>query len=165
MGKMEKFLIFDSIMLDISEQKLAEEALRESEEKYRTILENIEDGYFEVDIAGNFTFFNDSLCEMFGYSKDELMGMNNRQYMDEENAKKLYQTFNTVYTTGKSDKGFDWEIIRKDGSKRYVEASVSLRKDAEGRPIGFQGIVRDITERKVVENELKDSEIRYHDLF
>ena len=60
------------------EREQAEEALKESEEKYRTILESIEDGYFEVDTAGNFTFFNDSLCEIHGYTKDEMMGMNNR---------------------------------------------------------------------------------------
>lgn len=88
-----------------TERKRAEEALRESEEKYRTILESIEDGYFEVDIRGNFTFFNDSMCKISGYTKDELMGMNNRQYMNQENAKKVYQTVNKVYTTGKPDKG------------------------------------------------------------
>ena len=137
-------------MVDVTQRRRTEEALRESEEKYRTILASIEDGYFEVDIAGNFTFFNDSLCKILAYSKDELMGMNNRQYTDEENAKKLYKTFNKVYTTGKPDKGFDWEIIRKDGGKRYVEASVSLRKDPEGKPTGFRGIIRDITERKQV---------------
>ncbi|MBW1737571.1 MAG: PAS domain S-box protein, partial [Deltaproteobacteria bacterium] len=70
---------------DITERVQAEEALRDSEEKYRTILESIEDGYYEVDIAGNFTFFNDSLSKILGYSKDELMGMNSRQYTDEEN--------------------------------------------------------------------------------
>ena len=143
---------------DITDRKLVKKALQESEKKYRTILENIEDGYFEVDIAGNFTFFNDSLCEMFGYSKDELMGMNNRQYMDEENAKKLYQTFNTVYTTGKSDKGFDWEIIRKDGTERSVESSVSLRTDAEGEPIGLRGVVRDITEKRRLETQLQHAQ-------
>ena len=140
---------------EITERKLAEEALRESEEKYRTILESVEDGYFEVDIAGNFTFFNDSLCEMLGYPKDELMGMNNRQYTDEEDAKELYQTFNTVYRTGKPDKGFDWEIIRKDGTRRSVESSVSLRTDAEGEPIGFRGVVRDITEKQRLERQLQ----------
>ena len=71
------------------ERKRAEEALRQSEEKYRTILENIQDGYFEVDLAGNFTFVNDSVVPILGYSKDELIGMNNRQYTDTENAKKL----------------------------------------------------------------------------
>jgi PAS domain-containing protein len=53
---------------EITVRKQAEEALRESEEKYRTILESIENGYFEVDVHGNFTFFNDSLCEILGYS-------------------------------------------------------------------------------------------------
>jgi len=132
-------------------QKKAEEALRESEEKHRTILESIEDGYYEVDIPGNFTFFNDSMCKMLGYPKDEMMDMNNRQYMDQGNANKVYEVFNRVYKTGKPDKGFDWEFIRKDGDKRYVETSVSLMKDAESQPIGFRGILRDITERKQAE--------------
>jgi PAS domain S-box-containing protein len=67
---------------DITESKRTEKALRESEEKYRNILESIEEGYFEVDSAGNFTFFNDSLRKILGYSKHELMGMNNRQYVE-----------------------------------------------------------------------------------
>ena len=138
---------------DIMEQKLAEETLRTSEEKYRTILESIEDGYFEVDIPGNLTFFNDSLCKTLGYSRDELMGMNSRQYTDEENAKKVYQTFNKVYTTGQPDKGFDWELIKKDGTKIYVEASISLRKDPEGQAIGFIGVSRDISERRQAEQD------------
>jgi PAS domain S-box-containing protein len=139
---------------DISERRQAEEALRGSEEKYRTILENIEDGYFEVDIAGNLTFFNKALCKILGYCNSELTGMNNRQYLDRENAQKVYQSFNKVYTTGHPDKGFDWEIIRKDGIKRDVEASISLMRDMAGRPIGFRGIVRDITDRKLMEQEL-----------
>ncbi len=142
-----------AILTDITSLKQAEESLRVSEKKYRTILESIEDGYFEVDILGNLTFFNNSLCEILGYSRDELMGMNNRQFTDEENAKEVYQTFNTVYTTGKPDKGFDWELIRKDGSKRYVEASVSLRKDSEGKPIGFRGVARDVGERRQAEED------------
>ena len=146
------------MITDYTPQKRAEIALQESEEKYRNILESIEDGYFEVDNAGNLTFFNDSLSKILGYSKDELMGMNNQQYMDEENAKKLYQTFNKVYTTGKPEKGFDWEIIRKDGNKRYVESSVSLRTDPEGQPTGFRGIVRDVTERKRTDKALRDSQ-------
>ena len=144
---------FVAIVRDITESKRAEEALRESEEKYRTILEDIEDGYFEVDIAGNFTFFNDPMCEINGYSRDEMMGMNNRQYMDKENAKKVYQAFNRVYTTGKPSKEFGWEITRKDGTKRFIEASFSLIRNSEGEPIGFRGIVRDITERKEAEEE------------
>jgi len=150
---------------EIAERKQAEEELRESEEKYRTILASIEDGYFEVDISGSFTFFNDSLCKILGYPKDELMGMNSRQYTDEENAKKLYHTFNTVYKMGNPRKDFYWEIIRKDGNKKNVETSISLMKDTEGKAIGFRGVVRDITERKHVEEELQNREERFRNLF
>jgi PAS domain S-box-containing protein len=140
---------------DATESKQAEDALRHSEEKYRTILEDIQEGYFEVDFSGNFTFFNDSIYRFLGYSKEELMGMNNRQYTDKENSKILFQAFNKVYNTGKPTEGFDWQIIKKDGTKKYIEASVSLRKDSSGKPMGFRGIVRDVTERKEAEEELK----------
>src|SRR5208337_561579 len=146
-------------LLDITENKRAEEALRLHEEKYRTILEEMQEGYFEVDFAGNFTFFNDSLWRYFGYSKEELMGMNYRQYTEKEHSKELFQTFNKVYSTGEPTEGFDWQIIKKDGTKRYVEASVSLRKDSLGKPIGFRGIARDVTERKKAEEELKNVQL------
>ena len=142
----------------LSTLKLTEGALRESEEKHRSILENIEEGYFEVDLAGNMIFLNDSTAKIIGYSRDELMGMNNRQYTDEKNAKKLYQTFNKVYSTGETHKGFDWQVIGKDGRKRYVEVSASLRKDSEGQSMGFRGIVRDVSERKQSEKKLQESE-------
>ncbi|MCJ7583228.1 MAG: PAS domain S-box protein [Anaerolineales bacterium] len=147
---------------DITKRKRAEEALRESEEKYRTILENIEEGYFEVDIAGNFTFFNESVCRLLGYSREEMMGMNNRYYTDKTNAPKLYRTFNEVYRTGVPAQGSDWELIRKDNTKRYVECSVSSIKNKSGQPIGFRGIIRDITERKQAEEALRESENRLH---
>src|SRR4030042_2042886 len=146
---------------DITERKQTEDALRQSEEQYRSILENIEEGYCEVDIAGNFTFLNDSIYRIFEYPKEELMGMNYRQYTDEENAKRLYQVFNNVYKTGKPHAGYDYQIIRKDGTKRYIETSVSLLKDSSDKPIGFRGVIRDITDHKLAETALKESEERY----
>jgi PAS domain S-box-containing protein len=145
-----------SLQKEISERRRAEEALLESEEKYRTILENIEEGYYEVDLAGNLTFCNDSICRMSGHTKEELMGMNDRQYTDQENAGRLYQAFNKVYRTGEPSRAFDWEVIRKDGTSICMEASVSLRKDSTGKPIGFRGIVRDVTERKRAEEALRE---------
>jgi PAS domain S-box-containing protein len=149
---------FRSIARDITERKRAEESLRQSEERYRTILESIEDGYYEVDLTGNFTFFNDSMCQIFGYRREELVGMNNRQYTDQETMRKLFQAFNEVYRTGKRSRVFEYEIIRKDGAKRQVEASISLRKDASGKPIGFRGIIRDITDKKRIEEQLFQAE-------
>ncbi|UCG99961.1 MAG: PAS domain S-box protein [Deltaproteobacteria bacterium] len=136
------------------DRKRAEEALKQSEEKYRTILESIEDGYFETDIAGNLTFLNDSLCRIFGYRKDELMGMNIRQFTDQANARKLYQITNNVYKTGKPARAFDYEIIRKEDGRRHVEASISLIKDSQDQTIGFRGIIRDVTEKRHMEAEL-----------
>ncbi len=145
-------------------RKREEEALRASEERYKTILENIEDGYFEVNLAGDLTFFNDSLCRILGYSRDEMMGMGNRKYTDEENRKKLYEAFNKVYRTGNPTKAFAWEIFRKDGTKRIGEVSISLIKDSGGIPIGFRGIARDVTERVKIEEALAQSEERYRTL-
>jgi len=149
---------------NVTDLMQAYEALRSNEEKYRAILENIEEGYYEVDIAGNFSFLNDSMCRIYGYPKEELMGMNDRQYTDEENTKRLFQAFNKVYRTGEPHIGYDYEIIRKDGAKRYVEASILLQKDSSGKPLGFRGIIRDITERKRAEQALFDSEQRYRNL-
>jgi PAS domain S-box-containing protein len=135
--------------------KLQEEALRQSEEKYRTILHGLEEGYFEVDLKGNLTFFNDAFVRWSSYSKEELMGMNNRQYMDEETAKKVYQVFNKVYSTGEPANAFDWEMIKKDGTKGWIETSVSLIRDPSGQPVGFRGIGRDANQRKRMEEQAK----------
>src|SRR5664280_1501158 len=145
---------FGGVIRDTTERKRAEETLRQSEEKYRTILENIEDGYYEVDLTGEFTFFNDSACRIFGYSQEEMMGINNRQYTDDENLKKAFSAFNGVYKTGVPTKEFNWQIIRKDGTKRFLESSISLQKNSSGKPIGFRGIARDITDRKRMEAEI-----------
>ncbi|MGD1154114.1 MAG: PAS domain S-box protein [Syntrophales bacterium] len=143
------------ISKDITERRLAEEALRKSEEKYRNILENIAEGYYELDLAGNVTFFNEACRRIYGYSRDELMGMNALKLADEDNAKKAYKYFNEVYTTGKPLTWIDGEIIRKDGAKRNAEASASLIRDLTGQPIGFRGIIRDVTEYRQAEERYK----------
>jgi PAS domain S-box-containing protein len=155
---------FRGLTRDITERKQTEEVLRKSEEKYRSILGNITEGYFENDLRGTFTFFNDSLTEVYGYTRDELLHMNYRQYMDEENAKKVSEAYNRVYTTGEPDKGIEFEIIRKDGTKRCLENSVSLVKNADDQPVGFRGISRDVTKRKQIEETLRQSEERYRSI-
>ncbi len=138
---------------DITERKLVEEELRQSEEKYRTILKEIEDSYFEVDLAGNLTFVNDSTCRNLGYSREELLGMNYRGFTAEKDIEHIYQVFNGVYRTGEPNKSFTWGIIRKDGSTGFADASVSPLHSQTGEIAGFRGIGRDVSDRKHFEEE------------
>lgn len=138
---------------DITQRVKTEEALRESEEKYRNILESIEDGYFEVDLAGNLMFANNAAQRMMGYSLEELIGMNNQEFTSHKTAKKMFQVFNTVYNARKPVDVVNFEIITKDGNIKNLELSASLMQDSEQTPIGFRGIVRDVTERLKSEKE------------
>jgi PAS domain S-box-containing protein len=159
---------FLGIARDITHRKIMEQALKESEQKYRTIIENIEDGYYEVDLAGNYTFFNDAMTRIIGYTRDEMMGMNNRKYMDEYNAKQVFDVFNKVYLTGLAAKALDWKLVAKDGSTRFIEVSVTLKRDLASQPIGFMGIARDITDRRqymqTLEAREKELEIKTRSL-
>jgi diguanylate cyclase (GGDEF)-like protein/PAS domain S-box-containing protein len=147
------------ISKDITERKRAEEALIQSEERYRTILDNTQEGYFEVDLVGNFTFVNDAECNDLGYTREELIGMNYKRYTDETAAKKTYELFNRVFRTGEQIRGFEGEFIKKDGTKGFNEISVSLIRNKEGKPVGFRGLSRDITERKRLEEKLQTMSI------
>ncbi|HTZ40956.1 MAG TPA: PAS domain S-box protein [Syntrophales bacterium] len=130
-------------------------------ERYRAILTDIEEGYYEVDLAGSFTFCSASMCRMLGYSFEELLGLNYRAYMSGSDAKRVYGVFNRVFQTGRPEKDVDYELIRKDGSVFPIEVSVSLIRDKEGRPAGFRGLARDISARKRTEEALQQSESRY----
>ncbi|WP_207642066.1 sensor domain-containing diguanylate cyclase/phosphohydrolase [Syntrophomonas zehnderi] len=145
---------------DISKQKQIERELISSEARYRNILENIEEGYFEVDIKGNYTFFNPYLQKYLGYSRDELAGMNYRNLMDKENARKVWDTFNKVYCNRQTVREFGWYVLDKNRQRLYVETTVSpiLEND---QVVGFRGIVRDLTQRQKAHEALQASEARY----
>jgi diguanylate cyclase (GGDEF)-like protein/PAS domain S-box-containing protein len=145
-----------SIVFDITERKQLEEAVKKSEERYRTILEEIQDSYFEVDLAGNFTFVNDAMCRTLGYSKEELIGMNYRVFAAKEDIEVLYRDFNRVYRTGETIKGLSYKFIQKNGTVGFGELSISAIKNEEGEVIAFRGIARDVTESKRLERELSD---------
>jgi len=150
---------------NITERKRAEEALRQSEEKYRTILEEMEDSYFEVDLGGHLTFVNSATCHNIGYSSEELIGMSYKGFTLEDDIESVFRTFNEVYLTGKPNKSFPWTIVRKDGSHRLVEHSALPLRNDKGEIIGFRGVGRDITERKQAEEKLRQSEENYKTLF
>jgi len=133
------------------------EALRKSEEKYRTILEQMVEGYFESDLKGNITFVNKSVCEAMGYEKDEFVGMNYRQITGETNAQKVWQVYNDVYRSGEPKKNAEQDLIRKNGSRISVEGSVDLIRDRSSNPIGFRSVVHDITDRKKAEEQIRQS--------
>ena len=137
------------------ERERAVTALRTSEEKYRTILESIDDAYYEVDLKGNMVFFNSALARLLGYSHDELLGMNNRDYTTPETASKVFETYNAVFRTGLPVDAFQWEIVRKDGTRAHVESSISVIRSRDGEPIGFRGIGRDVTTRRREEQLLR----------
>jgi diguanylate cyclase (GGDEF)-like protein/PAS domain S-box-containing protein len=157
----EEIVGFRGIGRDVTEHVQMEEALKRSEERYRAILEEIEEGYYEVDLAGNFTFANDAACCQFGYSREELMGMNYRAYVPKDDAKNVYKTWNKVYRTGEPVKSFPFASIKKDGTHIYLENSISPLRNKEGKIIGFRSVSRDITERRQFEQKL--AEMATHD--
>ncbi|HKG23635.1 MAG TPA: PAS domain S-box protein, partial [Blastocatellia bacterium] len=144
-----------SMHKDITDRKRAEEALRVSEERYRKILASIEDGYYEVDVAGDLVFFNEPVGRILGYHENELLGLNNRDYVDKDVSRDVFRAFNQVFKTGESIREFSYPIIRKDGVKRVVETSITLMKDMSGESTGFRGIIRDVTDRKQAEEALE----------
>jgi PAS domain S-box-containing protein len=151
------FLIFGShVQFTINKRKEAEEALKESEEKYRTILESMEEGYYEVDFDGKFTFVNDSMSNILGYPKKDILAIDYRQFMDEKNVRIVENTFNKCRKSGDPVKAFDCEFNR-DGMVLFIEASVSLLNNGKDEPNGYRGIVRDRTEKKKLEMDLIES--------
>lgn len=131
--------------------------LHRSEEKYRSILDVMDNGYYEVDLTGNITFYNDAFMRMLGYREDELMGLNYHEYMDEENARRVFEVFNKIYRTGEPGTLFNWGLVRKDGGRCDVETFAALMKNDGGRPVGFRGITRDVTERTRREDDIRRS--------
>ncbi|MEJ2588582.1 MAG: PAS domain S-box protein [Deltaproteobacteria bacterium] len=122
-------------------------------ERYVTILEGIQEAYFEVDLKGNLTVFNDSLCKSLGYPRDELMGMSYRDFMPPETAQEIFGLFNKIYRTGETVRKYGYEVIRKDKKRGYHELFACLISDPNGEPIGFRGIAHEVTERKLAEEE------------
>jgi len=155
---------FRGILRDVTERRKVEQALRESEEKYRSILETIEDAYYEVDLHGNFVLCNSAFCRMFGYAESELIGTNHRHLHTPEVTAEVFKTFNTVYSTGAPITSFDWETICKDGTRLTNEGSVQLVRNLNGDAVGFRGILRDVTARREMVQALRDSEARFRSL-
>lgn len=138
---------------EMTSQQRISLALAESKKNYQEIVESMEDGYYEVDLRGNFTYLNQALCRILGFSLEEGLGMNYRQFY--QNPDKVFEAYNRVYRTGKPHQGFGWTIINSKGEERFVEVSIALIRDEYGNPKGFSGVARDISERKKTEQTLR----------
>jgi diguanylate cyclase (GGDEF)-like protein/PAS domain S-box-containing protein len=147
--------------MDITESKRMEDRFRQSEEKYRNMVEQMVDSYFEADLSGHFTSVNDAECKNLGYTREELLGMHPIKYMEKENFKTLAHITTEIIKTGIPVQSYELEITRKDGTKAFMDTSISLIRDLEGNPTGLRGIARDITERKLLKEKLQQSEERY----
>ncbi len=160
--QLEKMIELRTRELIVSQQM--KEALKESEEKYRGIFENIIDVYYRADLEGNLTLISPSGLKLFGYdSNEEVIGKNLAKdfYPHPEDRKpflKLLERHGNVIN-------YQDTIKRKDGTLVMVETSSYLIYDQTGKPIAVEGIIRDITDRKQIEKSLQESEERYRSLF
>jgi diguanylate cyclase (GGDEF)-like protein/PAS domain S-box-containing protein len=152
---------YQGTIKDITERKQAEEALRASEEKYKSIIENIEDGYLEIASDWKTLFSNQAWLDMTGYSRSEFAEMNLHHLMDDEAAEQLSGIFEDVYETGKSAKGVELRVRRKDGIRINVEITTSLVRDSMGKRAGLRNFIRDVTEQRKAEETIR--RLAYHD--
>jgi diguanylate cyclase (GGDEF)-like protein/PAS domain S-box-containing protein len=133
-----------------------EEELRRSEEKHRNIIEQMQDAYYETDLAGNYLFVNNAAVRFQGIPYEKLIGMNYRKTVPEEDHQAVYDAFHRVYKTGIPNLGFAHKSFSSDGSIRYLEVAISLMKDKKDKTIGFRCVSRDVTERKIMEQILSN---------
>jgi PAS domain S-box-containing protein len=155
------FAIFAShYQYAFNESRLADEALKESELKYRTIFESIEEGYFEIDLDRNLTFFNDPLCKMLGYTPAEMTGKNTREFTLPATIQKMDQIYAQVQKSGEPIRVTDYDGVGKGDQELALELTASLIKKSDGNPVGFRGVLRDVSERKDAEAEKRKIEFQ-----
>ena len=154
-----KPLYFISLVLDITERKQTEEALQESEIRFRALVESAPEAIF-VQSAGRFVYLNQTACRLFGASHPEdLLGKDFMERIAPEYRDKIRERIRLQSETGKPSSLMEQEYLRLDGSRVPVETTaVAIRYRGEDAHMVF---IRDITERKRAEEELRDSEERH----
>jgi PAS domain S-box-containing protein len=153
------------IIRDISERKQAEDALKKSEKKYRRLHESMMDGFVSVDMDGKFLECNEIYRNMLGYSEAELAQLRYVDLTPEKwHAYEADVVENQIIKRGYSDI-YEKEYRRKDGTIFPVELHTVLSRDEHGNPTNMWAIARDITERKRIEEALRESEEKYRSLF
>ena len=150
---------------DITDRIQAEQALQESEERYRLIAENIADVIYLMDKNLNLIYVSPSVMSLRGYSADEVLSGDLMNAMPPDSQQHVTEVFERLLKS--VEKGLDWsekfevEVNHKNGHTIWTEGTFSPFYDLEGQLIGFMGTMRDISERKQADQALKESEERY----
>jgi PAS domain S-box-containing protein len=142
-----------SLVQDITDRKQAEETLKESEEKYRNLIETTSEGFWLLDSDQKTIDVNQSLCDMLGYSRSEMIGKMPFDFFDEENLKILKEQTSQIAST--LHRTYDINIKKKNGTNLPAISNATSLIDKNGKPVGSFALVTDITERKLVEEELR----------
>lgn len=148
---------YQGVIVDITKRKLAEEALRESEKKFRSIVENALAGIFTVNENYQFVYANDKLCQILGYLEKDLLGMDFRDVLSKESKAIVADRYIRRQRGESVTPRYELSVVRRDGAIRQAEMSVTVVTDASGKPRSMGQLV-DITERKQTEEALQQSE-------
>ena len=160
-GKTKGILILTQ---DVTEHRLAEEALLSSEKKLRLMFESVTDGIAVTDLNGVITDANKRVAEMHGFgSVEDILGRNASELIAPHDRKKAAANMQRTFEDG-TFQGFEYTLLRSDGSEFSGEVSASVIKDYSNNPIGYIAITRDITERKQAEEALRESEEKFRGL-
>ncbi len=154
----------EGVMLDVTAQKQTEEALRISEERYRNLFENANDIIYVHDLEGNYISMNQAAERIFGYTREEALRLNMSQIAAPEHLAIVREKLANKIEGSSKQTAYELDCIKKDGSKLTLEVNSSVISK-EGVPVAVQGIARDITERKLAEEAMRESENQYRDLF
>ncbi|MCG3216204.1 MAG: PAS domain S-box protein [Candidatus Heimdallarchaeota archaeon] len=154
-----------SVSRDISERKKAEKEIQESEERYRKVVETSPDGIVVTDLEGNIIVTNQQAAELYGLDEAEkMLGINTFELIAPEHRELAAENLQKTLTEGKLS-SVEYTFLRKDGVAYPGELSASLIVDKDNNPFSFVGVIRDITERKKAEEELRENEEKYRLLF
>ena len=148
---------------DISWRKQAEEALRESEEKYRTLTETVTDVIFTVDTEGKFTYVSPRCEEIVGFTGDDLLGRSFTEVLAHEYIETTVNRFKKGLA-GEDEPPYEIELLHKDGRRVPVELNMTSLLDFDGQTMGRLGVARNIGERKRMDKALRESEEKYRKL-
>ncbi len=139
--------------VDITERKRVEEALRESEERFRTLVEASSDWIWEVDRNGTYTYSSPKIKDVLGYEPQEALGKTAFDFMAPGEAMQNSMVFHDALRNGQPLSGLENTAIHRDGRGVVLETNGVPIRDEDGRIVGYRGVDRDITERKQVERE------------